>query len=92
MQALDLQITELARDLLWTTIVVTAPVLLTGLVVGIAISLFQALTSVQEQSLAQVAKMIAVMAVTLLLLAPCLGMLRDYTERILGMLVSFGLS
>ncbi len=92
MQALDLQITELARDLLWTTIVVTAPVLLTGLVVGIAISLFQALTSVQEQSLSQVAKMIAVMAVTLLLLAPCLGVLRDYTERILGMLVSFGLS
>ncbi len=92
MQALDLQITELARDLLWTTIVVTAPVLLTGLVVGIAISLFQALTSVQEQSLSQVAKMIAVMTVTLLLLAPCLGVLRDYTERILGMLVSFGLS
>ena len=92
MQALDLQITELARDLLWTTIVVTAPVLVTGLVVGIAISLFQALTSVQEQSLSQVAKMIAVMSVTLLLLAPCLGLLRDYTERILGMLVSFGLS
>ena len=92
MQALDLQITELARDLLWTTIVVTAPVLFTGLVVGIAISLFQALTSVQEQSLSQVAKMIAVMTVTLLLLAPCLGVLRDYTERILGMLVSFGLS
>lgn len=92
MQALDMQITELARELLWTTIIVTAPVLLTGLVVGVAISLFQALTSVQEQSLSQVPKMIAVMTVTLLLLAPCLGLLRDFTERILGMLVSFGLS
>lgn len=92
MQTLDPQITDLARDMLWTTIVVTAPVLLTGLVVGLAVSLFQALTSVQEQSLAQVPKMIAVMAVTLLMLAPCLGLLRDYTERVLGMLVSFGLS
>jgi len=92
MQALDLQITELARDLLWTTIVVTAPVLLTGLVVGLCVSLFQALTSVQEQSLAQVPKMIAVMVVTLLLLAPCLGVLRDYAERVFGMLTSFGLS
>jgi len=91
-QTLDPQITELARDLLWTTILVTAPVLLTGLVVGLAVSLFQALTSVQEQSLAQVPKMIAVMAVSLLLLAPCLSMLRDYTERVFGMLVSFGLS
>jgi len=61
-QTIDMQVTELARDLLWTTIVVTAPVLLTGLVVGVAISLFQALTSVQEQSLSQVPKMIAVMA------------------------------
>ena len=92
METLDLQVTELARDLLWTTIVVTAPVLLTGLVVGLCISLFQALTSVQEQSLSQVPKMIAVMAVTLLLLAPCLGLLRDFTERVFGMLVSFGLS
>ena len=92
MQTLDMQVTEFARDLLWTTIIVTAPVLLTGLVVGVAISLFQALTSVQEQSLSQVPKMIAVMAVTLLLLAPCLGVLRDFTERIFGMLVSFGLS
>jgi flagellar biosynthetic protein FliQ len=92
MQAIDMQLTELARDLLWTTIVVTAPVLLTGLVVGLAVSLFQALTSVQEQSLAQVPKMLAVMIVTLLLLAPCLGVLRDYTERVFGMLTSFGVS
>jgi flagellar biosynthetic protein FliQ len=92
MQGIDMQVTELARDLLWTTIVVTAPVLLTGLLVGVAGSLFQALTSVQEQSLSQVPKMIAVMVVTLLLLAPCLNLLRDYTERVFGMLTSFGLS
>lgn len=92
MQSIDMQLTELARDLLWTTIVVTAPVLLTGLIVGLAVSLFQALTSVQEQSLAQVPKMLAVMIVTLLLLAPCLGVLRDYTERVFGMLTSFGVS
>src|SRR5258705_7859942 len=92
MQALDMQITEIARDLLWTTIIVTAPVLLTGLVVGVAISLFQALTSVQEQSLSQVPKMIAVMAVTVVLLPPCLRVLRDFTERMFGMVVRFRLS
>ena len=92
MQSIDMQLTELARDLLWTTILVTAPVLLTGLLVGLAVSLFQALTSVQEQSLAQVPKMIAVMVVTLLLLAPCLQLLRDYAERVFGMLIPFGVS
>ena len=92
MQALDLQITELARDLLWTTIVITAPVLLTGLVVGLIVSLFQALTSVQEQTLSLVPKMFCVMAVVLMLLAPALHILVDYTRRVLSQLVSFGIS
>ena len=39
-----------------------------------------------------VAMLIATMVVVLLLLAPALQILRDYTERILSQLVSFGLS
>jgi len=90
--SLDHQITELARDLLITTILLAGPVLLVGLVVGIAVSLFQALTSVQEQTLSLIPKMLAVMLVVLLLLAPALQILVDYTTRVFGQLVSFGLS
>lgn len=89
---LDTHITDLARDLLITTLLLAGPVLLVGLVVGIAVSLFQALTSVQEQTLALVPKMLAVMLVVLLLLAPALQILVDYTSRVFGQLVSFGLS
>lgn len=89
---LDTHITDLARDLLLTTILLAGPVLLVGLVVGIAVSLFQALTSVQEQTLSLVPKMLAVMLVVLLLLAPALQILVDYTSRVFGQLVSFGLS
>ena len=92
MSSLDLQITDLARDLLITTILLAGPVLLAGLVVGIAVSLFQALTSVQEQTLSLIPKMLAVMLVVLLLLAPALQILVDYTTRVFGQLVSFGLS
>jgi flagellar biosynthesis protein FliR len=66
---LDTHITDLARELLITTMLLAGPVLLVGLVVGIAVSLFQALTSVQEQTLSLVPKMLAVMLVVLLLLA-----------------------
>lgn len=89
---LDTHITDLARDLLITTLLLAGPVLLVGLVVGIAVSLFQALTSVQEQTLALVPKMLAVMLVVLLLLAPALQILVDYTSRVFGQLVTFGLS
>ena len=90
--SLDLQITDLARDLLLTTILLAGPVLLVGLVVGIAISLFQALTSVQEQTMSLIPKMFAVMVVILLLLSPALQILLDYSARVLGQLVTFGLS
>ena len=92
MENLDLRIVDLARDLLFTTIVVAGPVLVVGLLVGVGVSLFQALTSVQEQTMSLVPKMLAVMFVTLLLLAPALKLLSDFTTRVFGQLVDFGLS
>ena len=92
MDSLDLRIVDLARDLLMTTLVLAGPVLLVGLLVGVAVSLFQALTSVQEQTMSLVPKMLAVMFVTLLLLAPALQLLTDYTARIFDQLIDFGLS
>ncbi len=88
----DLRLTDLARDLLVTAMLVSGPVLLVGLVVGIAVSLFQALTSVQEQTMSLVPKMFAVVVVTLLLLAPAIGILRDYALRVFEQMVEFGLS
>jgi flagellar biosynthetic protein FliQ len=89
---MDLTITDLVRDLMWTVIVLAGPALLVALIVGLLVSLFQALTSVQEQTMSLVPKLMAVMFVALLLLAPALSILKDYTERILGQLVGFGLS
>ncbi|MCH2106422.1 MAG: flagellar biosynthetic protein FliQ [Planctomycetes bacterium] len=88
----DLYISDLVRELLLTALMLAGPVLLVGLVVGVAVSLFQALTSVQEQTLSLVPKMVAVILITLLLLAPALQVIRDYTAGIFGQLVEFGLS
>jgi flagellar biosynthetic protein FliQ len=92
MSELDLVVTDLARELLVTALLIAGPVLLVGLVVGVLVSLFQALTSVQEQTMSLVPKMLAVIVVTLVLLAPALGVLRDYAQRVLGQLTDFGLS
>lgn len=89
---MDLRIIDLARDLLLTSLLIAGPVLLVGLVVGVAVSLFQALTSVQEQTLSLVPKMIAVIVVALVMLAPALGILRDFCLGVFGQLHSFGLS
>ncbi len=89
---LDVQVIDLAREMLLTTLLLAGPVLAVGLIVGVAVSLFQALTSVQEQTLSLVPKMLAVVLVVLVMLAPAITILRDFFMRILGQLNDFGLS
>jgi flagellar biosynthetic protein FliQ len=59
---------DLLRQTLVLILLVSAPILIVGLIVGIAVSLVQAVTQIQEQTLAfipKIAAMIAVAALTL---------------------------
>ena len=60
---------DVARDAIWTIVVVASPLMVVGLVVGVVVSLFQALTQIQEQTLVFVPKILAIF-VTLLLALP----------------------
>jgi flagellar biosynthetic protein FliQ len=64
--------TELVRQTLILALLVSAPMLLIGLVVGIIVSLLQAVTQIQEQTLTFVPK-IAAMVVAAILLMPWIG-------------------
>ena len=63
---------DAARDAIWTIVVVSSPLMVVGLVVGVVVSLFQALTQIQEQTLIFVPKILAIF-VTLLLALPFMG-------------------
>ena len=54
---------DLMRDAVWVGIAVAAPVLIVALVVGLAIGLLQALTSIQELTLTFVPKLVAILLV-----------------------------
>lgn len=54
------QVLDVARDAIYTIIICSAPLLLISLVVGLIISIFQTVTSIQEQTLTFVPKIIAV--------------------------------
>jgi flagellar biosynthetic protein FliQ len=60
---------DVARDAIWTIVIVSAPLMIAGLVVGVAVSLVQALTQIQEQTLVFVPKIIAIF-ITLILALP----------------------
>lgn len=79
----------LAQSSIYLTILVLAPVLGIALAVGLIISIFQAITQIQEQTLAFAPKIIAVF-VSLLFFGPwMLTHLVDYTRNILSNLTSF---
>lgn len=66
------QILDLAQETLWLTIKISAPVMLVGLMVGLIVSLFQALTQIQEMTLAYVPKILAIF-LALYLFLPMMG-------------------
>ena len=54
------EVLDIAREAIYTLILVASPVMLVGLAVGVAISLLQALTQIQEMTIAFVPKILAI--------------------------------
>ena len=80
---------SLGREAIFTALVVAAPMLLLGLITGLVVSIFQAVTSIQEQTLTFIPK-ILVSAMALLFFGPfMLAMLTDFTSRVFGNLGQF---
>ncbi|MGC1780440.1 MAG: flagellar biosynthesis protein FliQ [Xanthobacteraceae bacterium] len=62
------EVLDISRDAIKTLLIVSAPLMLVGLVVGVAISLLQALTQIQETTLVFVPKILAIFVALLVAL------------------------
>lgn len=82
-------IISLAGQAVYTVLVVSSPMLILGLVVGLIISIFQATTQIQEQTLAFVPKIVAVMLALLLFGPWILQTMVDFTYNILDNLYRY---
>jgi flagellar biosynthesis protein FliQ len=81
------EIIDIARDAIYTLVVVSAPLMLVGLVVGVAISLLQALTQIQEMTLVFVPKILCMFAALLLALPFMADALNSYMMRIAARII-----
>ncbi len=79
---------QLGQEALMMVLLISAPMLGLGLLVGLAVSIFQTTTSIQEQTLAFIPKIIAVF-VAILVFGP--WMLRLMTEYVTNILVNLPL-
>jgi len=79
---------DIARDGIWTLIKVASPLMLVGLVVGVVIALFQALTQIQEMTLVFVPKILAIFLAMLIALPFMAQSLESYMARIAAQIVA----
>lgn len=74
---------DLLKHLMFQAVTLAAPVLLTGLVIGLAISLFQSVTSIQEQTLTFVPKALGIVGLLILLLPWMLRSLIEFATAVI---------
>lgn len=80
MEAVD--IINVVRDGIKVLMLISAPMMATALVVGLSVSLLQALTQVQEMTLTFVPKITAMLIVMMLAFPYMLQVLQDYTDEL----------
>lgn len=78
------QAIDLVRESLLMMLVVSTPILGAGLLIGITISMMQAVTQIQEQTLNFVPKIVAMAIVTVLLLPWLTRLLMEFSVRMFG--------
>ena len=72
---------DIMRQTVWTAFIIMSPILITAVVIGLAISLIQTVTSIQEQTLAFVPKLIGVGLVTVAISGWILKTLVEFTMQ-----------
>ncbi|NLO19839.1 MAG: flagellar biosynthesis protein FliQ [Ignavibacteria bacterium] len=84
----DQMVIQIVRDAFYYLILICGPLLLVSLVLGLAISIFQAATSISEQTLTFVPKLIAVFLVTVIILPWMISNMKTFVTSIFGMIAN----
>lgn len=86
----ELAVVEIGRESLWVMLVISAPVMIVGMVVGLIISLFQALTTIQEITLTFVPKILAIFVAIILFLPFMMTSLIEFSRTLFDRMVALG--
>ncbi len=78
----DGDVTAVAGKAIWVTLQLGGPVLIVGLIVGLVVSVFQAVTQIQEQTLVFIPKIVAIVAVLALTGPWMMNMMVGYTTEL----------
>ncbi len=76
---------QMIRDTLLVVLTIAVPLLLAGMVIGLVVSLFQSVTSIQDQTLTFVPKIVIVIVVAVMLAPWIIGLLKTFCIEMLSL-------
>ncbi|MBX3045073.1 MAG: flagellar biosynthesis protein FliQ [Candidatus Kapabacteria bacterium] len=80
----DQFVIQIIRDAFYHVILLVGPLLMVSLIIGLSISIFQAATSISEQTLTFVPKLLSVFIVMILILPFMMSMMKSFTINIMN--------
>ena len=80
---------SLGRDAIWTTVILAAPLLISALVVGLIVSVIQAVTQINEATLTFIPKMLTIVVVMVVLAPWMTQMITAYTTELFTSLPNY---
>ena len=86
----EIELLEISREAIFTLLKIVTPILSVALFVGLIIGIFQALTQIQEMTLAFVPKIISVFVALILLFPFMLGQMKTLTEGLFNRITNGG--
>ncbi len=86
----EVTVVELGRQALWVILKMAGPIMLSGLLIGLVIALFQALTTIQEMTLTFVPKIIVIFFAVVLFLPFMISTLIDFSNGLFDRIVGLG--
>lgn len=83
-----MEVIDIARDAIWTLLLISSPMMVVGLVVGVSIALLQALTQVQELTLVFVPKIISIFLTLFFTLSFMGDVLKGYVDGLMSRIIA----
>ncbi|MBL4690038.1 MAG: flagellar biosynthesis protein FliQ [Rhodospirillales bacterium] len=81
---------EIGRNGIWIVLQLSAPIMAAGLLIGLVIALFQALTTIQEMTLTFVPKIVVIFVSLLVFLPFMMTTLIEFSQELFGLIVILG--
>ncbi|MDH5189364.1 MAG: flagellar biosynthesis protein FliQ [Rhodospirillaceae bacterium] len=86
----EVTVVELGRQALWVILIMSGPIMLSGLLIGLIIALFQALTTIQEMTLTFVPKIIVIFIAVVAFLPFMISTLVDFSNSLFDQIIALG--